>query len=295
MQKILFILILTMMSLAALAQKVKTVEGEYTVHATETTTPAAAKRAALEQAMIKAIGDEFGYNVSQTNLTRISNSNDQHESKFLSLGSSDVKGEWIETIGKPDYDTRYEGDMLVVTCRVKGKAREIISSKIDFETKVLRNGVEDRFEDGDFRSGDELYLSLQSPVRGYLAVYLVDDDERVQCLLPYQNNQDGIYQVEANRRYLLFSRNEAPQDIADEYVMTAEHSLEHNQMYVIFSPNQFIKAVDSKSERVAQQLGEDIGGFPRELSYEDFHKWLSKCRRSDKDMALKKIIITIKK
>ena len=79
MQKILFILILTMMSLAALAQKVKTVEGEYTIHATETTTPAAAKRAALEQAMIKAIGDEFGYNVSQTNLTRISNSNNQHE------------------------------------------------------------------------------------------------------------------------------------------------------------------------------------------------------------------------
>jgi hypothetical protein len=38
-----------------------------------------------------------------------------------------------------------------------------------------------------------------------------------------------------------------------------------------------------------------IAGFPRELSYEDFHRWLAKCRRHDKEMTLKKVILTVKK
>lgn len=293
MRKVILSLLLATIIIPAFAQKVKTVEGEFVYYAPENVSPAEAKRYALQQAQLNAIADEFGTIIAQTNLTRIEGNNEQSSTRFNSFGSSDVKGEWIETIGKPEYNTEYENGLLIVKCKVKGKARELVSSQAEFQAKVLRNGTEDRFESEQFRSGDELYLSFKTPINGYLAVYLVDDDEVVQCLLPYSGQQNGIYQVEANKRYVLFCEKESPHDQVDEYVLTANHKVEHNQMYVVFSPNQFFKAVDASSQKEVES--KDIAGFPRELSFEDFHKWLAKCRRRDKEMSLKKIMITIKK
>ena len=293
MKKLFISLLLTSIMMPVFGQKIKSVEGEFVYYAPENVSVVEAKRFALKQAQLKAIAEEFGTIVSQTNLTRIEGNNEQSTTRFSSFGSSDVKGEWIETKGKPEYTVSYEEGMLIVTCKVEGKAREIVSSQMDILAKVLRNGTEDRFESEQFRSGDELYLSFKTPTNGYLAVYLVDDDEVVQCLLPYSGQQNGIYQVEANKRYVLFSEKESPHEQVDEYVLTANHEVEHNQMYVVFSPNQFFKAVDASSQKEVES--KDIAGFPRELSFEGFHKWLAKCRRRDKEMSLRKIMITIKK
>lgn len=282
------ILALWLLTTTAFAQKVKTVEGEYTYYAPEYVTMEHAKRTALDRAMIQAIADEFGTIVSQQNATRVENQNGRSDIDFLSIGGSEVKGEWLETIGDPIYNIRYEGDMLVVTVRVKGKAREIVTAAIDFQARILRNGTDDKFEDDDFRSGDDLYLSFQSPVSGYLAVYLVDADGQAFCLLPYRNQTDGIYQVNANQRYVFFNTREAPQPerpYVDEYVMTCSRSSEHNQIYVIFSPNSFAKATDNATDDL----------LPRELAYNDFQRWLTKCRKRDKDMNLRMVPITIEK
>ena len=282
------IIILTFLSLPVIAQKVKTVEGEYTYHAPENVTVEQARRTALDRARIQAIADEFGTIVQQQNTTRIQNEGGESKTDFFSIGGSDVKGEWIEDIDKPEYAISYDQNMLVVTCRVKGKAREIVTAQIDFLARVLRNGTDDKFEDDDFKNGDDLYLSFRSPVNGYLAVYLIDADDNAYCLLPSRSQTDGIYPIEANRRYLVFHIKEAPQQeraFVDEYVMTCERSPEHNQIYVVFSPNQFVKAADNTSD----------DRLPRELSYEDFQKWLAKCRKHDKDMNLRRFPITIKK
>lgn len=268
------------------SQKLKTVEGEYTYHAPENVTMEQAKRTALDRAMIQALADEFGTIVSQSNATRVENKNGQTDIDFLSIGGSEVKGEWIETLGEPQYNIRYEGDMLIVSVKVKGKAREIVSAGIDFQAKVLRNGTDDKFESDQFRNGDDMFLSFISPVSGYLAVYLVDADNQAYCLLPYRNQSDGIYPVKANQRYLFFNVKEAPQNersYVDEYVMTCSRLSEQNHIYVIFSPNQFVKATDKSSDE----------RLPRELNYDDFQKWLVKCRKHDKDMILRMIITTI--
>lgn len=264
----------------------KTVEGEYTYHAPENVTMEQAKRTALDRAMIQALADEFGTIVSQSNATRVENKNGQTDIDFLSIGGSEVKGEWIETIGEPQYNIRYEGDMLIVSVKVKGKAREIISAGIDFQTRILRNGTEDKFESDQFRSGDELYLSFQSPVSGCLAVYLIDADNQAYCLLPYRNQTEGIYPIKANQRYLFFNIKEAPlqeRPYVDEYVITCERESEQNQIYIIFSPNQFVKATDNSFE----------DHIPRELSYSDFQKWFVKCRKHDKEMNMVLKVITI--
>lgn len=271
---------------SAFAQKLKTVEGEYTYHAPENVTMEQAKRTALDRAMIQALADEFGTIVSQSNATRVENQNGQTNIDFLSIGGSEVKGEWIETIGEPIYNIRYEGDMLVVSVKVKGKAREIVSAGIDFQAKVLRNGTEDKYESDQFRSGDDLYLSFTSPVSGYLAVYLVDAENQAYCLLPYRNQTDGIYPVKANQRYLFFSIKEASlqeRHYVDEYVMTCERESEQNQIYIIFSPNQFTKARDKNSSDL----------LPRDIPFAEFQKWLIKNRKMDKGINLDKKLITI--
>lgn len=282
------VVILFITSAAVFAQKLKTVEGVYTYHAPENVTLEQAKRIALDRARIQALADAFGTLVSQYNATHLENRNGHSEVDFSSIGGSEVKGEWIETLGEPVYDIRYEGNMLVVSCSVRGKAREIVSASIDFQAKVLCNGIEDRFESDRFRNGDDLYLSFLSPVDGFLAVYMVDAEGQAFCLLPYRNQTTGIYPIKANHRYLFFHVQSAPHEerpFVDEYTMTCERSSEHNQLYIIFSPNQFVKAVDGNLQ----------DGLPRQLSFKDFNKWLVKCRKQDKEMNLKKIPITIQK
>lgn len=122
--------------------------------------------------------------------------------------------------------------------------------------------------------------------RRYLAVYLIDEAKNAYCLLPYQSSKDGKVAIDANTRYVFFNTKTAapqfqPSDV-DEYTMTCEKASETNYIYVISSPNPFIKAIDNAAE-----------GLPRELSYDSFQKWLSKNRTQDKDMQveIKTIII----
>lgn len=275
-------------SICCFSQKIKTVDGEYTYVVPENVNLDKAKYIALERLKIQLIEEEFGATVSQSNSTLVKNNNGKSDVDFVSIGGSEVNGEWIETIGTPRYNIYYENNMLVVSVKAKGRIREIISTAVDVKSLVLRNGIEDRFESDTFKSGDDLYISFQSPTNGYLVVYLVDTEQSAFCLLPYQNMKEGSFNVEANKRYVLFSTQTAASELkpyVDEYTMTCTHDQEINQLYVIFSTSPFVKAIDDKLEKE----------LPRELSNEDFQKWLAKYRTRDTNMVVKKTTITIRK
>lgn len=275
-------------SICCFSQKIKTVDGEYTYVVPENVNLDKAKYIALERLKIQLIEEEFGATVSQSNSTLVKNNNGKSDVDFVLIGGSEVNGEWIETIGTPRYNIYYENNMLVVSVKAKGRIREIISTAVDVKSLVLRNGIEDRFESDTFKSGDDLYISFQSPTNGYLVVYLVDTEQRAFCLLPYQNMNEGSFNVEANNRYVLFSTQTASSELkpyVDEYTMTCTHDQEINQLYVIFSTSPFVKAIDDKLEKE----------LPRELSNEDFQKWLAKYRTRDTNMVVKKTTITIRK
>lgn len=290
MRHYIFVMILMFLGVAttSYAQRTRKVHGEYIYHAPENVSLEQAKKTALSRAQIQALGDEFGTVVAQHNATLMNNTNGSTQTDFTSLSSSDVKGEWLETIGEPKYEISYEQGMLVVKCAVSGKARELVATQNSFVAKILRNGTEDRFESDNFKSGDDLYLSYQSSTKGYVAVYLIDDSKNAYCLLPYQSSQDGKVRVDANTRYVFFNSKTAaplfqPADV-DEYNMTCEKAAETNYIYVISSPNPFIKAIDNA-----------VVGLPRELKYEDFQKWLTKNRTADKDMQVEIKTISVKK
>ena len=259
----------------AFPQKTQKVPATYTYYASDNVTLEEAKRTALDRAKISAIADAFGTLVTQSNSTVMVNQNGQTDSRFFSLGGSEVKGEWIETTREPEYDIKYEGSMLVVSVEVSGIIREITSAGIDVIAKILRNGTEERFESTDFRNGDDMYLYFKSPVDGYLTVYLLDETtQEVYCLLPYKASGEGAYRIEHDRPYILFSAKHEQENpnIVDEYALTCNGETEYNDIYVIFSPNAFAKANTNETSS-------DI--IPRQLSYNQFQKWFAKIHKKD--------------
>ena len=245
------------------------------------------KRTALERAKIQALADAFGTFVSQSNSTIVKNENGKSFVDFLSIGESNVKGEWIETIGEPQFDIFYESNILTIKVSIDGKAREIKSANIDFEAKLLRNGTEEKFESNEFRKGDDLYLYFKSPVNGYLAVYLLDENtQQVFCLLPYKSSGDPAYKIVHDKPYIFFScqKAEGNPNAVDEYTMTCEHSMEQDTIYIMFSPNMFAKANSENESK----------GLPRQLPLKEFQKWMGKCKTKAFETQEKKIAITIK-
>ena len=289
MRHYIFLMIWMLLGVASsgYAQKTKKVHGEYIYHAPENVSIEQARQTALSRAQIQALGDEFGTVVAQHNATLMNNTNGSTHTDFTSLSSSDVKGEWLETIGEPKYEISFEQGMLVVKCSVTGKARAIVAKQNNYVAKILCNGIEDRNEGENGKSGDDLYLAYQSATKGYLAVYLIDDNKNAYCLLPYQSSKDGKVEVDANTRYVFFNQKTAQplfnSSDVDEYTMTCDKASETNYIYIISSPNPFIKAIDNAVE-----------GLPRELKYDDFQKWLSKNRTADKDMQVEIKPIVVK-
>lgn len=259
------------------AQKTERVHGEYTYHVPENISLEEGKRTALHRAKIQALADAFGTIVSQSNTTIVRNEDGKSSTDFYSLGGSDVRGEWIETLGEPKYDVYYESGMLVINVEVEGKAREIRDEGVAFDVKVLRNGTDPKFESDEFKDGDDLYLYFRSPIDGYLAVYLLDEvTQNVFCMLPYKGSSASAYRIERDQPYVFFSVQAAKETSAevDEYIMTCQHSVEYNTIYVVFSPNMFTKAFTTDED----------AELPRQLSLKNFQKWLGTSRTKDSNI-----------
>lgn len=283
------ILILTAMllPLTLSAQRMRTVQGEATYYAEMSESVSEARAKALQSAKIQALAREFGTIVTQSVSQQEVLKGDSESSYFSSLSDTEVKGEWVDDIGEPEYDISFAGDVLVVKCTVKGHAREISNDAADFKAVVLRNGTQERFADTAFLDGDDLFLLFQSPKDGYVAVYLVDEQNNAFCLLPYMDNESGQHKVRHGREYVFFSaEKERNRGISvDEYTLTCDLDIEHNRIYVIFSPNSFTKALDSQQSE----------SLPRQTDYESFRKWLGNLRRRDTEMGVKEMQIIITK
>ena len=282
-----FVLILfSILSLPLYAQKMHNVSGEFTYYAEDNETINQAKLKAMERAKLNALAKVFGTVLSQDTYSTDKVVEGKEHSTFTQLTSSEVKGEWIEDIKDPEFTINYMQNTLVVTCKVNGTAREISNESTVFEAIVLRNGTNKRYEDIHFKDKDDLYLYFRSPVDGYVAVYLVDETPTAYCLLPYLNNRTGIHKVNSGKEYVFFDANglKTNTDI-DELSLSSDKDLDNYKMYVLFSPNPFTKAVDTMTTE----------NQPRQLSYDDFSKWLGKVRRREPKMGMKVIKFDVSK
>lgn len=273
----------------AFAQKTQVVKGEYTYYAPSTVSLEQARRIVVERARTAALADAFGTVVQSTTITSVHNGDERSSVDVSTLAADEVRGEWLEDVAEPRIEVGYEDGMLVLRAYVSGRARRIEASTVDFTAMVLRNGTDSRFESDSFADGDDMYLYFKTPVAGWLAVYLLDDESQTAyCLLPYRADTAGAVAVSNKRDYLFFSAaaadDEASRAMVDEYVLTSDSDVTYNRIAIIFSTNEFAKPVDVQSDEMT---------LPRETSVAEFRRWLSRSRMHDNKMAVKQLTIKI--
>ncbi len=270
--RLFFSLVLLIISPAAFAQRVERVTGEHTYYAPLNITIEQAQQLAIDKAKVAIIADHFGTTVRNDMISVLGG--DVNES--LSIGETEVKGEWLRTIGEPVVNTSFEQNMLVVKVKITGEIREIRESKVTFDAEVICGDNGALLNGFRFKNNNDLFLSFQSPLSGYLAVYLYCSDG-IFRLLPDYLSDDGSFNVKGGKQYMFFKQGEGAQ-----YRLTCNGASEANRIYVIFSPNRFYHANEIRKD----------GEIPM-MSFEDFNKWLGKCRRQDQEMSVKSIDILI--
>ena len=253
-------------------------------------TPEQAERIAIQMAQQKALEEHFGLDVVGITSTMQRNRQEGQQvsstSDVFSLRETSVRGEWIETTSQKVLNKIFEKGFWHVKIYIAGRARNHSTEKPEIKYAFINN-VHDRQNRDQYYDGDDLLLRFSSPINGALCVYLVDAGQIANCLLPNPTSKFGYQQIEANCDYLFFY-NELYKN--SDVILDALSSSEHNVLYIIFSPNSFTKAID-------QQSGKNSRGdyLPRQLSYEDFMKWLAKIQTRDENMVVRREVITIRK
>jgi len=278
--RISLLLLLTLSSLTAAAQKVRSVSGECTYCPPENVTLEQAKQMAVERARIDAIAREFGTNVSQMNTVATINSNGESATAFNSLGSTEVNGDWLADTKEPEIEIDYESGMLAITARVWGKARERKTADFELSVKLLCNGTESE----KFRNNDRFSIRFRSPVKGYLSIYLVDDNLRqAYCLLPYETEDGEAREIRNNAEYVLLSTEDPLYPYREETILTTENEVDFNRIVLVFSTNRFVMPLTEQ------------GTYLPELPTPEFDRWLQRCRTKDTAMYVMQKTIEIRK
>lgn len=285
MKKLLTCCLLLSVSLIASAENWVEVCGEGKYEFSENITPQEAKSEALKRAKANALEERFGVMVSQEVFSQTKELNGKTDDYISVLSGSELRGEWIEDTREPEYQLLQEQGVWVYKVSVCGKARERQTADFGLIAKVLRRADDERSESADFQSGDAFYLYFRTPIKGFVSVYLADENQNVSCLLPYQRQPVHSVEVKADTDYLFFSEKQDNRPFVDEYVLTADEGIVQNRIYIVFSPNDFVKVADKERSKDAL----------RELSFADFQAWLSKNRGHDTQMQVVEKTLTIRK
>ena len=278
------------------AQKIIKANGSAQVRQERDMTFEDATSLAIEKAKINAIESVFGtYVEQQTDMTI-----EDGITSFNIIGTTRVKGEWIETINEPQIKTinRKEDskfgkqDVIYIKCIIKGKVRKVRPRAI-LKSEIL-NSPNVQSRSSDFIEGEQLYVYFKSPTEGFLSIFL-EDGESVYRLLPYSNmtleNKNGVH-IQGDIDYLFFSsqHNSFIKSSVDEMIMTlSKERIEYNYIYIVFSNEKYVKPSLQKSYQTQDKI------IPASLSHYEFESWISNNKISSESFQVIKKKISIKR
>lgn len=263
------ILLFLLISLYSLGQRVVNICGEYKYIVPENVSLAEAKAIAIERARLTAIANEFGTTVSQTNLATTHIENGTTRNDFLSLGETEVKGDWLGDTKEPEIRPVYENNQLVIYASVCGKVRELKTAEVELRMQIMNNGIETE----QFKNNDKVAIRFKSPVNGYVAIFVRDDNAGiVSCMLPYENENGKARVVKNSKEYIYLSTADPIYPYQEETILVTNKKIEFNTFVLVFAQNEFSMPLS------------EMGEFVPEISVENFQKWLRRNRMSDKTM-----------
>lgn len=298
-----------LITIPCIAQKPVTTKGSAQIEVSENLSRFEVKNKVRQLATIDALERAFGRVIIQGNSTYITNlqSGQKVETNtvFNTIANTSVKGEVLEILEEKFTDVNgtklIDGKREPVTeirCDIEIKAREISTPPVDYTSFPL-GCLNERCKTTAFRNNDSLYFYFQSPVSGYLSIYL-DDKTETSCLYPCSGMPaefEGGVPVAADKKYILFT--DKPQFnyfpgrniIPDTYQLFCNSSQDMNRFFVIFSKT----PLNKPSLKGVREI-ENKYQLPKSLASEDFQKWLNGYRSMGKaEIQVAIIDITITK
>ena len=294
-------ILLTIPLVQGFSQRIFSAQGIAKIRLEENLSREETRDIARQQARQNAIETIFGSYVSKDAYVDVADG----RTDVSIASSSELKGEWLKTNDesfkeetrkiKDSYGARNE---IWIVCEVKGKVREIETPMIRY-TFATKNCVLEACESTDFENGESFYLTFETPVEGYLSIYLVDGEQAFR-ILPYQD-MPSMYlhniPVQADVEYTFFSPDRSfdyfenfSYFLTDEIYLETEKENEFFKVYVLFSPKPFAKPILDSSIEVAGEYG-----IPKTLSKRNFEVWVQDNRIYDTDFYFQTQNIRIQK
>lgn len=259
----------------------------------ETVSPAKAKAIVLEEAKLEGVAKEFGTSVHSHAVNIDQSVDGKLTNTFYTKSESDVCGEWLETT-REEWQTNVQGRSVEYTVTLRGRVRQWATDAVDLDIHLLRGGVDtlaNKVHEGIFYNGDRINLYFRSPLSGYVAVYMTEElgeHQLAQRMLPYMRQDGEAYPVTADEEYWFFAPQMAKPFEQRKVVplrVGCRDAVDINKLYVIFSPDPFVKAADAKVS----------DAMPPQLPLAQFQRWLSNCRRHNDRMQVQSYVVEIRR
>ena len=278
----------------ALAQETREAEAYYTMVLSRTATMEQTEALCTEQARLRAIGEAFGYVVSETTVGNVSDENGRVTDAFSVLTRTSVRGEWLRDKEAPRIEWTWDGRELSVQVVVKGIIR---SNSREGRTEVVFypcTAGEPTAEQINFRHGQSLLARFRAAGDGYLSVFYVDvaKGEAYRVFpAPAYASLDHL-EVKAQQEYLLFSRSHSKQ--FEGYPATLDLVLEvpegkqqgMDELVAVYAPHPYKKPM---------LTGQHTAGALPSLRAADLEHWITELRTSSGEIVVKRTTLTIVK
>jgi len=285
----LFILLLS--ASPAFAQKEREASATFSLVLPRTVTMEMLEARCIEQARLKAIGDAFGYTVSEMTLSRILDTRDRFEDNFSVLTRTSVEGEWLGDMRPPTVSWACVQEELTVTATVHGRIRAF-GEKARAQVAFHPSGTSSSRPQEEFRHGDGLHAHFRVSHAGHLAVFFVDHAAgRVYRVFPAAaySALDHL-PVQADRPYVLFDPAQARQfpdhPAVTPLVLEVPDGKPQvvDELVAVYSPKPFSKPLLS-----LPQSPQDLPAMEQEA----FETWLIELRKRNAEAVVKRTHVMV--
>lgn len=303
MKRIIAVIFCTLSLVGAYAQKSKqkSIHATYKYYYDDNMSANEARTEALRLAKVKALADEFGTVISVTTNDYTETTENNTHNRFTDISMTETRGVWIKDTQSPVILRGYDDNsgMSWFNVEVWGIAREINNKQADIDVKLLRNRPYDDAESDTFTEGDRLYISVQTPIKGYLAVYCLDIKNRkaYRNIPSFENESIRPVEIKPRVRHVFLNTDQ------DATVMTCDDDrVEYDRIIVLFSPNYFsLPNDDMLGEAMTEEELSSIG-FLKNTTYNwsdavhqgNLDRVIAKLRASDEEFVCKHIDISVK-
>lgn len=248
-----------------------------------------ARRMAVEIARSNAMASVCGTAVNSSTYSQAYESSDGDEyNSFSSLMRSIQTGVWVKDIEVPEVTGFMDGESSFgFKAKVRGLVRPLTSLPVETAGRVFAGKGRD-LEDGGYettglKQGDEFFFGFKAATDGFVAVYVVDEDEVVCKAAPIGRYSSPLQKIEAEKETIL--RDRSLRNIAELSHPGSRQA--YNRVVFVFSPNEFTLPLSEDADPAS--------GIPQTMDFAKFHAWLQDMAVADPRFTVKWQTITIKR